>query len=155
MVGTPPLLWGLSSRTSFAGTVFFVRLVDLCLLGKGITVCAKLLGMFPLLSSEEGSFYLQRQAAISLLRVCIVTYSGHGRETSILNYRSGCVLCPAAVPRVGRSKCFSSRSQSFISIGKKGIFFSGVAGDRFKNKAEVFSLHTPGGDALEVHRIWG
>jgi hypothetical protein len=135
---------------------FFVRLVDLCLLGKGITVCAELsakpLGTFPLLSSEKGSFCLQRQAAISLLRVCIVTYSGHGRA---LNLQIGLCFLPSggcrgwAVPSVLQpfAKLYLDR--------QKGIFFSGVAGDRFKNKAEVFSLHTPGGDALEVHRIWG
>jgi hypothetical protein len=134
-------------------------LVDLCLLGKGITVCAelrrKLPGTFPLLSSEEGSFYLQWQAAISLLRVCIVTYSGHGREASTLNLQIGLCFVPSGGAEGGPFQVFSSRSQSFISIGKKGIFFSAIAGDRFKNKAEVFNLHTPGGDALEVHRIWG
>ena len=105
---------------------FFVRLVDLCLLGKGITVCAELsakpLGTFPLLSSEKGSFCLQRQAAISLLRVCIVTYSGHGRETSILNLQIGLCFVPSGGAEGGPFQVFLQPFAKLYLDRQKGDF---------------------------------
>ena len=148
--GTPPLLWGLSSRTSFAGTVFFVRLVDLCLLGKGITACAerrrKLLGDVSssvirggLLLPPTGNL-LSTGGHFSAARLHCDLFGSwkineHPQSTDRV------VFC---AQRRCRGWAVPSVLQPFEKLyldQQKGDLLLRVAGDRFKNKAEVFSLH--------------